>query len=125
MLGYHVSVYRQENGGATPAALGTERAARLAVWQTGLGGLDWLNELVKKNKAIQLSGHGYPTAYTALAKDVLPHLVGEIPEARPVWGCDPGDILSPEWEGQTTKTPAVIEACSPDEWLLIVVWDES
>ncbi len=125
MLGFHVSVYRQQDGGAAPAAFGAERGPRLAVWQTGVGGLDWIDDLVKEKKAVELSGNGYPTSYTARAEYVIPHLAGEIPEARAVWGYDPGDILMPGWEGKTTKDSAVLTACRPDEWLLIVAWDES
>ncbi len=125
MLGFLVSVYRQQDGRATPAARGAARGARLAIWQTGVGGLDWIEELVKQNKAIQLSAAGYPTSFTATAEQVIPHLIGEIPEARPVWGFDPDDILLPGWEGKTTKDPAVMEACRPNEWLLIEAWDES
>jgi hypothetical protein len=61
MLGWHISVYRQKVGG-----LSTPKGQRLAVWQTGLGGLDWLDELVKAGKAINLGENGgYPCRYTA------------------------------------------------------------
>jgi hypothetical protein len=60
MLGWHVSVYRQKDGGSSPATFPTPEGTRLAVWQTGIGGLDWLDELVKAGKAIDLGGNGYP-----------------------------------------------------------------
>jgi len=52
MLGWHISVYRQKDGGASPGTALTPQGTRLAVWQTGLWGLDWLDELVKAGKAI-------------------------------------------------------------------------
>jgi hypothetical protein len=63
-LGWHISVYRQQTDGSARATFGGPRSTRLAVWQTGLGGLDWFNELVKAQKAIDLGGNGYPMGYT-------------------------------------------------------------
>jgi hypothetical protein len=42
MLGWHVSIYRQTNGGASPATFESPEGASLAVWQTDVDGLDWL-----------------------------------------------------------------------------------
>ena len=53
-----LSVYRLKDGGLSPATAETPHGSRLAVWQTGLGGLDWLDELVKAGKAINLGENG-------------------------------------------------------------------
>lgn len=124
-LGWHISVYRQQNDGRAPASAGAACGNRLAVWQTGLGGLDWLNDLVKEQKAVSLGGNGYPTEYTARADHVLPRLLGEPPGAKARWTFDEGDVLLPEWLGKTTKDGEAMRACRPDEWLLIRAWDES
>jgi hypothetical protein len=125
MLGWHISVYRQENGGSSPASFGALHGSRLAVWQTGLGGLDWIDELVREQKAIDLGGNGYPMEYTATAAHVLEQLRNGPPEAKAAWSCGAGDIILPGWAGTTTKDPETIDACRPDEWLLIQAWDES
>ena len=124
-LGWHISVYRQQNDGTAPAAFGAPHGARLAVWQTGPGGLRWLDELVKQQKAIGLGGNGYPMEYTAQASHIIPQLRGEPPEAKAVWSLDAGDTILPGWHGKTTKDGQSMEACQPDEWLLIQAWDES
>ena len=125
MLGWHISVYRQQNGGASPASFGAAHGTRLAVWQTGLGGLDWISELVKLQKAISLGGNGYPLEFTAMTTHLKAQLLGEPPCANAVWTCGLGDILGPGWLGQTTKDLEALDSCRPDEWLLIQAWDES
>lgn|ERR1017187_572281 len=54
MPGWNVSLYRQEDVGKLPAATKSEVGERIAVWQTGLGGLDWLSGLAKIGNAIDL-----------------------------------------------------------------------
>lgn len=45
MLGWRISVYEQIGNGGQPAAWEFIPGVLLAVWQTGLGGLDWLRAL--------------------------------------------------------------------------------
>ncbi len=125
MLGWHISIYRQTDGGALPATKESAEGARLAVWQTGLGGLAWLDELVKAGRATYLGGNGYPFRYTATAEHLIPRVVEEPPGAHQVWAHDPQDILTEKWEGKTVIDRAAAAACQPEEWLLIVAWDES
>jgi len=125
-LGWHISVYRQQNEGLAPASFGATHGARLAVWQTGLWGLEWLDELVAQKKAIDLgSNGGYPSEYTAQAAEIIPRIRDNPPEAKAVWSSGAGDILLPGWAGKTTKDLAVMDDCRPDEWLIIQAWDES
>ena len=123
-LGWNISVYRLQNDGSTPAPFGAAHGTCL-VWQTGLGGLDWLEDLVKQQKAIRLGGNGYPIEYTAMAGHIIPRLHGERPGANAVWAFDEGDIIFPEWLGKTTTDVDAMRSCRPDEWLLIQAWDES
>ena len=58
MLGWNIGVYRLKDGGASPATAKSPDGTRLAVWQTGVCGLDWINKLVKEGKAIDLGGNG-------------------------------------------------------------------
>ena len=125
MLGWHISVYRQRNDGAAPAAFGASHGTRLAVWQADVGGLRWLNALVSQGKAVDLGGGGYPLEYTATAAYVLPNLRGEPPVSRRNWSCGPEDVVTEEWTGRTSKDSEVMSACRPDEWLIIQAWDES
>lgn len=125
MLGWHISVYRQQDEGTSPATAETPEGKRLAVWQTGLGGLEWLKELVKAGKAIDLGGNGYPCRYTALAQHLIAELVDNPPKANQNWTFDQGDVLLEGWEGKTVIDRAAVADCRPDEWLLVDAWDES
>jgi len=125
MIGWHISVYQQINGGAAPASFGASHGSKLAVWQTGLYGLDWIDQLVKMELAISLGGNGYPIEYTAMAKHLKAQLTEGPAGANERWTCATGDILMPGWEGKTVKDMEALDACRPDEWLLIQAWDES
>jgi hypothetical protein len=125
MLGWHISVYRQQNGGTSPASFGAEHGTRLAVWQTGLSGLDWIDDLVKQQKAIRLGGNGYPLEFTAMTTHLKASLIDGPPCANEKWTSGPGDILLEGWAGKTIKDLEALDLCRPDEWLLIQAWDES
>jgi len=125
MLGWHISVFRQVDGGTSPARAGAEEGARLAVWQTDVGGLKWLDALVEAGQAVNLGGNGYPSYYTAQAEHLIPQIVDGPPGARDTWMRDPHDIVASQWEGKTVINHAVVDDCRPDEWLLVAAWDES
>ena len=125
MLGWNVSVFRQADGGSSPASAESPKGARLAVWQTGVFGLRWVTELVAAGHAVDLGGNGYPNRYTARGRYLIPLIVSGPPDANAAWIHDPEDIISPAWAGKTVIDEEAINACRPDEWLLIVAWDES
>jgi len=125
VLGWHISVYRQPAGDAQPATAESEHGARLAVWQAGYRGLRWLDELVTAGKAIDLGGNGYPSLYTVQASSLIPRIIDGPPEANQTWVHGEGDILTDKWEGRTVVDKALCVQCSPQEWLLVVAWDES
>jgi len=125
MLGWHLSVYRLADDSASPATADSAQGTRLAVWQTGLGGLNWIEELVKAGDMIDLGTNGYPRKYTGIAERVIPYIVEKPPGARNTWLSGTDDVLTSQWEGTTVIDRAAVRACQPDEWLLIVAWDES
>jgi hypothetical protein len=125
VLGFNIAVFRLADGGAKPAAANSACGTRLAIWQTGWQGLAWLNELVSEELAIALGGNGYPTCYTAQAARLVGPLTNGPPDAKNVWMAGPTDVLTDAWEGKTVIDHVAIEACDPDEWLLVEAWDES
>ena len=125
MLGWNISVHRQSNDGDQPAFAGVGSAKKLAVWQTGILGIEWLDALVKDNDAIYLGGNGYPSQYTARARHIIPVLSTKPPHARDNWIHDHDDVLTDKWIGKTFIDTQAIAECSDDEWLLVVAWDES
>src|SRR5262245_14586045 len=115
MLGWHISVYRQQNDGSSPATPEDAHGTRLAAWQTGLAGLDWIYELVEQKKAIDYGGNGYPMAFTAMVAHLKDRLLEGPPFANAVWRSDSTDILLPNWLGKTTIDLEALDACRPDE----------
>ncbi|MEW6129599.1 MAG: hypothetical protein AB1757_21340 [Acidobacteriota bacterium] len=126
MLGWLVMVYRLAgDDAAMPATRASKSGERLAVWQTGMNGLDWVYDLVTEGQAINLGGDGYPCLFTAKAEYILPHISDEPPDARRFWVVQAGDIITENWLGQTVLNHEAINACPSSEWLLIEAWDES
>ena len=125
MLGSNISVYKLQNGAERPQSMDPPAAGRLAVWQTGTGGLNWINDLVKKGHAVHLGGWAYPSEWAATVEHVRPRILAGPPDANTVWGYDEGDILTDKWCGKTTIDRDALLKCSPDEWVLIRSWDES
>lgn len=103
---------------------GFARGDRIAVWQSGIAGLQWIDELVKSGAAIAASTDGYPSVFYAKAVDVVPRLDAP-PEARPVWVSGPDDILTEESAGRTLVDQEAATACAPNEWLWVEAWEES
>lgn len=126
MIGWNISVYRLAQGGAAPAAWDTEQGDRVAVWQTGLHGLDWLDALVTSGDATNLGGDGYPYRYTVRLSSLMGSIQQGPPHARDTWIFEAGDIIDwSKWPGKTTVYEDVLAKCEPDEWLMVVAWDES
>jgi hypothetical protein len=75
MLGWHISVYRQQNDGTSPALFGAALGRCLAIWQAPCEGMDWINELVKEQKVISLGGDGYPYEFTVMTKHLKTRLL--------------------------------------------------
>ncbi len=125
MLGWNISVFRQIDGGSLPATADVTRGSRVAAWQARLDGLKWLNALVEAGHGIDLGGDGYPNYYTVQSAHLLPTIIDGPPEVNRIWWCGPEDTVTSGWAGKTVIDHALVEECRPDEWLLVVAWDES
>jgi hypothetical protein len=101
MIGWHISTYRKTDDGTSPAEFETPKGARLTVWQTSWGGLEWIDELVMQGKAIDLGGNGYPMRYTAQAKYLTGRVLVGPPDANETWVRGPEDIVTEKWAGKT------------------------
>jgi len=125
MLGWNISVYKQDSDGSLPATAESVTGICLAVWQTGLEGINWIEKLVKTGKVVSLGGSGYPSRYTATAENLIPQIIDKPPMANQVWTYEENDIITEQWEGQTVINRTDAAACRPNEWLIIEAWDES
>lgn len=123
MIGWWIVVDR-----GTPEelqVLADRKPRRLASWEAGLGGLDWLKILVEQGKAKQLRFDGYPCRWVAAAGDVRPFVLDGPPAHRgpPVIGDD--YITPPNWLGIAKVDRDGLAGCEPGEALTIEAWDQS
>ena len=98
--GWGYNIYRQADGGATPATKASRKCHQLfSMMWTGRLDDSWLEILKKAGKALPISSDGQ---YTATARDVM--------------DCSyfsDGDPYS-----------SLLATCRPDEWLIIDMWDD-
>jgi hypothetical protein len=98
MIGWSITVFRQTANTMSPAVAESPLGSQLAGWSAAR--LDWINELVFAQKAIDLGGNGYPQLYTVMAEHLLSETVGR-------------------------NNCAEAAQCPPSEWLIVVAWDQS
>ena len=113
MLGWQISVNQE------PDTL-------IASWCVGIGGLDWLDELVKQGLAQDLGGNGYPCKYSAKAEVILPKIVLSPPineNAKPTLGDDYILDTKESWDIKINQD--LIKSCKPSETFMIEAWDLS
>ncbi len=90
-LGWMIVVFRQQENRTQAAQSKCPHGERIAIWQTGLHGTEWLDALKAKGNARFLAFNGgYPLEYTAQAKHLLPRVLDKDgpPLANPVWKID-------------------------------------
>lgn len=105
------------------AAAIDRKEAILANWETSVGGIRWIEKLVKEGKATQLLAGGYPNRYTTKADVVLPFLTKGIPDHNDMTVIGDDYVMPAGWKGNIIMHQDKIAACSPDQILTIEVWD--
>ena len=117
MLGWEVVVKKESDADGAGQSL--------VSWTTGIDGLAWLDELVKQGLAQDLGGNGYPNKYSGQASTILSKIVPNPPgyEGKVVIGEDYALVGGENWAIKINQSN--IDACRPDELLLIEAWDGS
>lgn len=88
-----------------------------------LGGLDWLDQLATRGKAVQLTTGGYPTRYAAFARDLLPLIVNGPPEHDDIAIIGDEYMMPNGWSGNIKICQEKIAACPREQLLTIDAWD--
>lgn len=125
MLGWWIVVSKQSPSEWDQADQDSRRAARLAQWEAGIDGIDWLTKLVELGRAEQVARSGYPNRYTALARDVLPLLDDKPPAPGGTQIIGDDYATTSRWRGNMERNDSLIGSCSPDQLLTIDAWDQS
>ena len=119
MLGWMVVVRRAGDG----AAMDQEPA--LARWETGAGGLRWLDALAGSGLAKALGGNGYPLLFRVRADAFSRAISGGLPtnDGPEVIGDD--YVLPAGYNGALHLDAERLGRCPADEWLAVEAWDLS
>jgi hypothetical protein len=145
VLGWHISAYRfadeelRRARGGLPSLMallasrtGSEGSVgpldeklRLAVWQTWLGGTDWLDALIDAGEAAATSRNCYPNTYVILFRELESRLARGLLGPDQHWRSAAGDRFLPGYLGRDTAFEQVLEATEPLEWIVVRAWDES
>ena len=104
---------------------GQPKASKLAVWQVGLYGLDWLRDRIGDGEVVSLGGNGYPFEFSATGRVILSEIESRMALPRRVWALGEHDVVTPAWLGKDTFYEGAIALCEGSEWLHIVAWDQS
>jgi hypothetical protein len=98
----------------------------LAVWQSGIGGISWLDELAQGGHALKTSHCGYPESYVIRAGAFKRQREEGLPDEKASWTFGHGDVVDFDlWVGKTAIDLETLRRVPDDEWLLVEAWDES
>ena len=121
MLGWYFGVYPQ-----TVHATGlNEKDHRLASWEVGLNGAQWIKDLCKIGEAVDLGGNGYPNRYVLTAAALRRARQHGVPkhDSPPVIGDD--YFLPSGWIGKVELDRERLNGLAPQTLLAVEVWDQS
>lgn len=131
MIGWWIVVSAQTPGERDRADQAARRAAILAQWEVGAGGIEWLHALVKAGKVEQHTYSGYPNRYTAQASEVLPLIetstIDASEDRNRVLGVDESRGFV-NLSGRISKMTVYADrmaACPAELLLTIDAWDQS
>jgi len=119
MLGWDISVYRNDSGAGTDEVGEWIEGNRLASWRGEVEALRWIDELVVQGAGTNLGGDGYPYRYAVRAGRLLDAIANGLPYLK----ASQSPSTTPE--SPLIDITAHTRDCQPDEWLLIIAWDLS
>lgn len=104
----------------------TDANARLAVWQTWLGGTRLARHPCRRRRrAAATHRGGYPNTYLIPFARLQTQLEGGLLDPGKPWRSAAGDTFLPNYLGRDTAFEEVVASTDPGEWIVIQAWDES
>lgn len=120
-LGWEFLIYRKLD---VDAAGTTSNVPNLASWETGLGGMQWIEALEKAGRATYRPGKDTP-GYFVSAGVIAEILKNGVPAHEGPLVIGDHYVMPSGWTGNEKIDIARIQALDPDETLLIEAWDQS
>ena len=100
-------------------------ARLIANWRAGLGGTEWVDSLVRQERAKNCGGNGYPLRYEISAATLLTVLESGIPRHRGPRVIGDDYQLPADYIGDVTIDLGRLRALPPDDVLCVEAWDQS
>jgi hypothetical protein len=122
MLGWEFFVTRQV---ATSAVSDAAKEKSVASWRAGLGGTEWLDNLVSNGVAADLGGNGYPNLYKIPASALVAILGQGLPKHDGPLVIGDDYVTPGGWTGGAIIDAAVLQSIDANEDLLVEAWDQS
>ena len=113
MLGWEIIISRK----------GHEKA--VASWLAGLGGTDWIEELVSKGLAKSIKQGGYPDLYDVSAAVLLSTLAHGVPSHSGPLVIGDDYVHEPGYTAEERIDIETLRTLDPNEVLTVTVWDQS
>jgi len=121
MLGWGIVIYSKQGTGR----FGDEH--RIAYWDSGIRGTEWLQELADEGLATLVAANGgYPLYYVGKAKNILPFLDSPPPEPKGPIVVGDDYAMDANWRGRITVDDSLVAEClRTNEEIVIEAWDLS
>lgn len=122
MLGWEFFVMRQEDARSRKPG---DPDISLARWMAGLGGDQWLHDLIAQGKATNFEGNGYPKSSLVSAGALADVLGKGLPQHKGPLVIGDDYVMPGGWRGDAVIDLDRLRALDPHEILLVEAWDQS
>lgn len=115
MLGWEFFITRKEN------------KQYIARWLAGVGGIQWVDDLVSKGMAQKFNGFGYPDIYEINVESLLNVITNNLylPSSKGPIVIGDDYVQKPVYSRNGRIDMELLKSLPLDEILLVEVWDQS
>jgi hypothetical protein len=106
-------------------SVSNDRRQDIVSWTTSVGGLSWIDDLVKSGNAVALGGNGYPLRYSIKAEVLRSILFKGLPSHNSPSIVGDDYFLPEGFNGSLQINKDMLNGFAHDEELIITAWDLS